>query len=134
MSARARSHIIYSSKGYLCTQFWKYSFTLKCYMQKRKTAFPWYKVQLETTKHVYDLCIFLHEISMELDKFIIHWINELIPFLLSLIMGLIVLMVSIKMLLSDLLISESLKPGVSNKVVTPTVPICTQGVTALKDS
>ena len=62
------------------------------------------------------------------------WINELIPLFSSLIIGLKVFTASIKMLLSDLVTSESLKPGVSKNFAPPTVPICTQGVTALKDS
>ena len=61
-------------------------------------------------------------------------INELIPLFSSLIIGLKVFTVSIRMLLSDLLTSESLNPGVSKTIMPPTVPICTQGVTALKDS
>ena len=65
---------------------------------------------------------------------IMQWMNELIPLFSSFIIGLWIFTVSIKMLLSDLLTSESLNPGVSKRIMTPTVPICTQGVTALKDS
>ena len=37
------------------------------------------------------------------------------------------------MFLSDLSTSQSLKPGVSINVTSPTVPCCTHGVTDLKD-
>ena len=55
------------------------------------------------------------------------------PWLLSVKIGLTVLTNSIKMFLSDLLISESLKPGVSISVILPVRAILTHEVTALKD-
>ena len=64
---------------------------------------------------------------------IIHYTNVLMPYYASLMIGLNVLIISMKMLLSDLFTSLSLKPGVSIRVKSPTVPIYTQGVTALNE-
>ena len=62
-----------------------------------------------------------------------HYTKELMPYFSSRIIGLTVLIISMKILLSDLFTSLSLKPGVSIRVKFPTVPIYTQGVTALKE-
>ena len=59
--------------------------------------------------------------------------NEVIPWCLSVTIGLTVLMSSIKMFLSDLLISESLKPGVSMRVILPVRATLTHDVTAAND-
>ena len=61
-----------------------------------------------------------------------HWMKELIPCFLSYSMGLIVLMSSIIMFLSDLYISASLNPGESINVISPVVFIFTPVVTDVK--
>ena len=63
---------------------------------------------------------------------IMHYVNELIPCLLSTSMGLIALMSSIMMFLSDFRTSTSLKPGESIRVIFPVLAILTQVVTASK--
>ena len=59
--------------------------------------------------------------------------NDVIPWFLSVTIGLTVLINSIKMFLSDLLISESLKPGVSISVILPVRATFTHEVTAAND-
>ena len=59
--------------------------------------------------------------------------NDVMPYFLSFKIGLTVLTSSIKIFLSDLLISESLKPGVSMRVMLPVRATFTQDVTAAND-
>ena len=63
---------------------------------------------------------------------IMHCVNELMPYFLSVSIGLIALISSIIMLLSDLWISASLNPGVSISVMFPVVATLTHEVTAWK--
>ena len=63
---------------------------------------------------------------------IMHCVKELIPCFSFISIGLIALINSIMMLLSDLLMSTSLKPGVSMSVIFPVVATLTHDVTAWK--
>ena len=59
--------------------------------------------------------------------------NDVIPWFLSVTIGLTVLISSIRIFLSDLLISESLKPGVSMSVILPVRATFTHAVMAAND-
>ena len=63
----------------------------------------------------------------------IHWMKDVMPCFLFFKIGLTVLTSSIKIFLSDLLISESLKPGVSMRVILPVRATLTHDVTAAND-